>query len=92
MAKVNDHAMKTCMPDLTVFLDVTPDAAFRRKGGVDKGDRLEMAGFDFHRKVYEGYKTLAEMFPERIVSFSTDGTKFETSAKIVAYLEEKGHF
>ena len=31
-------------PDVTIFLDLNPAAAFSRKGGADKTDRLEQAG------------------------------------------------
>ena len=91
VAKINDHAMKTCMPDLTIFLDVAPDVAFGRKGGADQGDRLETAGLRFHREVYEGYKKLCGIFPDRIVPFAADGTKYETNAKIRDFLKDKGY-
>ena len=58
--KINDYAIKNFMPDFTVFLDLPPELAFKRKGGVDKNDRLELSGMEFHQKVYEGYLALAE--------------------------------
>lgn len=88
--KANDYALKNCMPDLTVFLNVDPDRAFLRKGGVDGKDRLETAGFDFHKKVYAGYLDLCKKFPQRIVPFTADGTKFETNLKIIDFLRSKG--
>ena len=89
VAKINDYAMKSCMPDLTIFMDVDPEAAFLRKGGVDAADRLESAGMEFHKRVYQGYKELTKIFPDRIVSFSTEGTKFETNAIIIDYLRKR---
>lgn len=91
VAKANVYALENCMPDLTVFMDVSPDKAFSRKGGVDAGDRLETAGAEFHNKVYDGYKKLIERTPDRFAVFAADGTKFETSAKIIAYLTERGY-
>lgn len=91
VAKANAYALENCMPDLTVFMDVSPDKAFSRKGGVDAGDRLETAGSEFHNKVYDGYKKLIERTPDRFAVFAADGTKFETSAKIIAYLTERGY-
>ena len=48
--KINDFALKNYMPDYTVFLNLTPELAFKRKGGADKTDRLELSGMDFHNK------------------------------------------
>ena len=90
VAKANDYALKTCMPDLTIFLNVDPERAFLRKGGVDGQDRLETAGMEFHKKVYAGYLDLCKKFPERIVPFTADGTKFDTNAKIIEFLRSKG--
>ena len=89
VANANDFAIKNCMPDLTIFMDVDPEIAFNRKGGVDAGDRLESAGMEFHKRVYAGYKELEKRFPERIVSFTTEGTKYETSELIFKYLKDR---
>lgn len=55
------------VPDVTVFLDLCPRAAFARKGGADKNDRLESQSIEFHEKVYEGYKEIARRYPDRFV-------------------------
>ncbi len=55
------------VPDVTVFLDLHPREAFARKGGADKNDRLESQSIGFHEKVYEGYKELAQRYPERFI-------------------------
>ena len=82
VANVNSEAMKICMPDLTIFFDISPEAAFRRKGGADKGDRIEQSGMAFHNAVYQGYKALAEKFPNRIVVINSDGDKDEIFSKV----------
>lgn len=78
------------MPDLTLFLDLPPDEAFKRKGGAEENDRMELSGMDFHRKVYEGYREVAARYPDRVVSINPRGTKEETHAKIMAALKDKG--
>ncbi len=51
-------------PDLTVLLDVPPERAMtRRQGEVE--DRFEKEAPAFHRRVYEGYQTLARQEPGR---------------------------
>ena len=88
--KINDYAIKNFMPDYTLFLDLTPEQAFKRKGGVDKGDRVELSGMEFHEKVYNGYKALAEKDKERFIVIDASGEKHETHAKIISALKEKG--
>ncbi len=88
--KINDFAIKNFMPDFTVFLDLPPEQAFLRKGGVDKGDRVELSGKEFHQKVYEGYKSLAKKYPERFIVIDASGEKEQTHAKVINALKEKG--
>ena len=78
------------MPDYTVFLNISPTEAFKRKGGVDKDDRLELSGADFHEKVYEGYLKLAEKYPERFIMIDCSGSKWQTHEKIIKELEKRG--
>ena len=78
------------MPDLTIFLNLSPEEAFKRKGGADRADRVELSGMEFHKKVYEGYLELAKENPSRFAVIDASGTKEETSGKIVAALKDKG--
>jgi len=88
--KINDYAIKNFMPDYTLFLKLPPEQAFLRKGGVDKTDRLELSGIDFHNKVYAGYLELAEKYKDRFIVIDASGTRHETHAKIIDALKEKG--
>ncbi|MDE6550831.1 MAG: dTMP kinase [Clostridia bacterium] len=65
ITRLNDIACCGISPDITIFLDLEPEAAFKRKGGADTGDRLECAGIEFHRRVYEGYLKCAKAYPSR---------------------------
>lgn len=90
IAKINDYAMKNFMPDVTVFLNLPPEQAFLRKGGADKGDRVELSGIEFHKKVYSGYLELAEKFKDRYAVIDASGTKDQTHGKIISALKERG--
>ena len=87
---INSYAFKNAMPDLTVFLNLSPEDAFKRKGGVDGTDRLELSGMDFHNKVYEGYLELAKTYRDRFAVIDASGTKEETHSKIISVLKAKG--
>ncbi len=88
--EINKPAMSSAIPDLTIFLDLSPKDAFRRKGGRDSDDRMENEKIEFHEKVYEGYKEVAKRFPERVVSIRPAGSKIETHHAILKVLKEKG--
>lgn len=90
ITKINSYAIENCMPDYTVFLDISSTDAFKRKGGSDKDDRLEQAGFEFHEKVYSGYKKVIESDKERFLIIDCSGTKYQTHNNIVNALKEKG--
>lgn len=92
VASINAYAMQNFEPDVTIFLDLTPELAFKRKGGVDKGDRVELSGMEFHNKVYAGYKELAKKFGDKFVVIDASGEKEQTHQKIINALKEKGIF
>ena len=70
--KVNMFATEY-MPNLTFFIDVKPEICFKRiKDNNREMDRLDLENMDFHNMVYEGYKKVAKMYPERIISIDGD--------------------
>lgn len=89
VAAINSVALDEYSPDLTLFLNISPEAAFRRKHGADKNDRIEKLGLDFHMKVYEGYLALADKYP-RICPVECGGTKYETADRIFGIIKDKG--
>lgn len=89
VAQINVQALKKYRPDVTIFIDLSPEAAFKRKHGADENDRLEQAGMAFHQRVYAGYKTLAEQEPERIVSVDGNKTPQEIFADVLTILRAK---
>ena len=86
---VNVYAVQNCMPDLNLFLDISPEDAFIRKGGADKDDRLEQSGLEFHKKVYAGYKQLAKDNPERIAVIDAKQGAEEVFGDIIQILKER---
>jgi dTMP kinase len=63
---VNNVALDGLMPDITFFFDLNPEIALKRRVDSTGADRIEKEKIEFHRKVYEGYKKLASLYPERI--------------------------
>jgi dTMP kinase len=57
---------KEYLPKVTYFFDVRPEVGLARIVGRDKIDRLDLEAFDFHQKVYDGYKEVCKLYPNRI--------------------------
>ncbi len=88
--KINAVALEKYLPAATVFIDLTPADAFRRKQGADENDRLEQAGMAFHERVYEGFVRLAEKETERYIRIDGKQTPDEIFAQVVQALKERG--
>lgn len=87
---VNYYAYENCMPDVTFFLDVSPIAAFKRKGGADESDRLEMSGNEFHEKVYKAFSSLCDKYPSRFVRIDAQKDAESVHKDIIDTLKNKG--
>lgn len=89
VSKINAYALQNYPPDVTIFIDLSPEAAFQRKHGVDKNDRMELAGMEFHKRVYEGYLTIAKSDSDRVARVDGAQTPGEIFAEVVRILKEK---
>ena len=87
--EINSFAMRDFRPDITLFLDISPRAAFERKHGADEDDRMEQLGMAFHQKVDEGYLKIAEAERERVAKVACGGSKWETAENIYALLKSR---
>lgn len=72
--RLNALAVGGCVPDLTVFLDISVEDSFRRLSAVlsrsaAERDRFETEGRRFHEQVRAGFLHVAEHEPQRVVRF-----------------------
>lgn len=84
---INTYAVDDCMPDLTILLRLDPEKGSDRIADREH-DRIEQASDEFHRKVYEGYLKLEEMYPERILGVDASGTIEEIAEEISRRVSE----
>ena len=87
--KINAFAIENYLPDATVFIDLTPEAAFARKKGADENDRLEQAGMAFHNRVYAGYDAIAKADTNRVLRIDGNATPQEIFQNVLKKLQEK---
>jgi len=71
---INQFAIQDCMPNLTLFFDISPKKGLKRiSANKDRErNRLDLEDIDFHEKVYEAYQILLGKFPERIQVINAD--------------------
>lgn len=65
---INMNATNGFLPDLTIYLDVTPEVGLKRIQSNNRDvNRLDLEKMTFHEEVRKGYLKIADMFPQRIV-------------------------
>jgi dTMP kinase len=87
LEQVLDFATNGLRPDLVLLLEV-PEAVADARLGAQR-DRLEAESQAFHRRVRDGFRTLAGADPKRWVVVDGDGSVDEVSARIEWVLHER---
>ena len=85
--QINAPAIDGCLPDLTVFIDLSPENSWRK---YRTDDRLEQESNEFFNKVYNGFLSEIATSNGRIAPIKPDFDKNVTSNKIIALLRERG--
>ena len=86
IADVNRIAVDGIIPDITFFLDIDVETAIKRRVAATEADRIEQEKLDFHKNVYDGYKKLSVLYPERIKTIDAQRTVEEIADDIKEYL------
>ena len=91
LKELNNIAVNSLTPDLTLLFDVSTETAQQRVGS--EKDRLESSGFDFHKRVRNGYLQLQKEEPDRIklinANNSIENVYEQTKNTIINLLREK---
>ncbi|MCX8056165.1 MAG: dTMP kinase [Ignavibacteria bacterium] len=83
-------AIDNCIPDLTIFLDITFEESIRRKKNINSSlDRIESMGKEFFEKVREGYLEIQKREPERFKVINGNASPEEIHKKIVQLFNDK---
>jgi dTMP kinase len=77
-------ATRDLRPDLTVLLDVDPAVGLAR---LSERDRLEREPLDWHRRVREGFRTLAARDPDRYLVLDATRPVAELAELVAATVE-----
>ena len=74
--QLNDIAISGYMPDITIFINIPPERAFKRMNEHKEHDRLEREHISFHQRVFDGFTELSKN--DGVISIDAQGTKYET--------------
>jgi dTMP kinase len=69
-------------PDLTVLLDLPPEVGLARARGRAVADRLESESLEFHQRVRQTFRALAEAQPDRYLVLDARQTPEDLAAAI----------
>jgi len=85
---LSEWATEELAPDLTVLLDLDPEAARSRlDASRTRYDRLEAEASEFHRRVREAYLAIAAAEPERVVVVDAAQPAEQIAAELRARIE-----
>ncbi|MEE8392024.1 MAG: dTMP kinase [Anaerolineae bacterium] len=87
---ITTFATDNLTPDLTFYLDITPEKGLqRRRLGGDEWNRLDAEALEFHQQVRAGYLELIKQEPERWAVINAARPVEEVQAEIRAMVQAK---
>lgn len=88
---INKFAIEDAMPDLTIFIDVTPDVGLARvfKNKNREVNRLDLEQRDFHKMIYDGYQRLMRAYPDRIKGIAGERPITDVANDAIHLIEKK---
>ncbi len=95
LLQMNLFAVDNVIPDLVLYIDVEIDhglsrakSSSREQKNYRRGDRIELEGVDFHRKVRDGYRELAARYNDLFIPIdATDRSREELCSVIYTHVQ-----
>lgn len=86
---MNLFATEGFLPDLTLYLDVDPKVGLDRiaQNPEREINKLDLEGLHFHERVREGYLSLVERFPKRIVTIDANQSVEAVTKAVIKEIE-----
>ncbi len=87
---INQFAIEETMPDLTIFIDVTPEVGLARvfRNKNREVNRLDLEKREFHHLIYDGYQKLMRLYPDRIKGIAGERTITDVSRDAIVLIEK----
>lgn len=89
IASLNQLAVGSCKPDMTIWLDLPVETALERLAQRErKQDRMDQENIAFMERTREGYRQLADAEPDRIVRMDATQSEKELAEMIYRTVRE----
>lgn len=88
-SRLAEVALDGFAPDVTLVLDMAPEAGMARAAARSGADRYERMGLDFHARVRAGFLAIAEAEPRRCAVVDAAAGPEQVFAAITAVLRER---
>ncbi|MDO4596181.1 MAG: dTMP kinase [Coriobacteriaceae bacterium] len=85
----NALAVGQTHPDLTLYFRIDPEVA-RTRTIAREQDRMEAKGFEFQRRVAEGFGEVARLYPDRVVTIDAAASAAEVFAAVARAVARAG--
>jgi dTMP kinase len=85
--QLNDIATGGLESDLTIWLDLDVEIGLERVKQRGKSDRFEQAALEFHQRVQQGFRYLAENYPHRIIRVNGNQSEDAIHQDIISILQ-----
>jgi len=79
---INTIATGGLEPDLTLIFDINGPLVLKERFEGKTKDKIESRSEEYHQKVREGYRVLAERFPHRTVMIDADADIWEVQNRV----------
>jgi dTMP kinase len=76
-------------PDLTVYVDVTPEVGLARMAARGGRDRLDSETLEFHQRVRNGYRALMDQDPDRWIRIDGAQSPDQVHAEVVRAVQSR---
>lgn len=70
---INSRVVSDCTPDLTLFFDLSPAEALKRRYHAAEADRIELANVDLMDRVYKAFQDICKQNPNRVIRLDATG-------------------
>jgi dTMP kinase len=90
LQRLEDWVQQGRRPDFTVWFDVPPEVAARRRAAARAADRFEREDLGFFTRVAGGYHARLAADPKRWVRLDADQAPAAVAAALAAALQERG--
>lgn len=87
--QLNSIATQGIESDITLWLDVDVETGLERMRQRGSADRIEQADLAFHYRVKQGFETLAQAHPERIIPIDANLPADQVQAQIRTALKSR---